>query len=76
MPRTWIMWTYIYEILIQGGLFPTKVIQAGLSWELSPHKICPGMQEKICTPLCETNGEGNGTPLQYSCLENPMDGGA
>ena len=23
----------------------------------------------------ETFGEGNGTPLQYSCLENPMDGG-
>jgi len=23
-----------------------------------------------------TFGEGNGTPLQYSCLENPMDGGA
>ena len=22
------------------------------------------------------NGEGNGTPLQFSCLENPMDGGA
>ena len=22
------------------------------------------------------NGEGNGTPLQYSCLEYPMDGGA
>ena len=21
-------------------------------------------------------GEGNGTPLQYSCLESPMDGGA
>ena len=21
-------------------------------------------------------GEGNGTPLQYSCLETPMDGGA
>ena len=21
-------------------------------------------------------GEGNGTPLQQSCLENPMDGGA
>ena len=21
-------------------------------------------------------GEGNGTPLWYSCLENPMDGGA
>ena len=22
------------------------------------------------------SGEGNGIPLQYSCLENPMDGGA
>ena len=22
------------------------------------------------------HGEGNGTPLQYSCLENPMDRGA
>ena len=24
----------------------------------------------------QQDGEGNGTPLQYSCLENPMDGGA
>ena len=24
----------------------------------------------------KTTGEGNGTPLQYSCLENPTDGGA
>ena len=24
----------------------------------------------------KTTGEGNGTPLQYSCLENPMDGRA
>ena len=24
----------------------------------------------------EAWGEGNGTPLQYSCLENPMGGGA
>ena len=27
-----------------------------------------------CTVV--NNREGNGTPLQYSCLENPMDGGA
>ena len=25
--------------------------------------------------LLMLTGEGNGTPLQYSCLENPMDGG-
>ena len=24
----------------------------------------------------DSYGEGNGTPLQYSCLEIPMDGGA
>ena len=24
----------------------------------------------------EVTGEGNGNPFQYSCLENPMDGGA
>ena len=23
-----------------------------------------------------STGEGNGNPFQYSCLENPMDGGA
>ena len=30
--------------------------------------------EVSLTPL-GSSGEGNGTPLQYSCLENPMDGG-
>ena len=24
----------------------------------------------------DNSGEGNGNPLQYSCLENPVDGGA
>ena len=31
---------------------------------------------KIKNTCSVKNGEGNGTPLQYSCLENPMDGGA
>ena len=26
--------------------------------------------------LSAAAGDGNGNPLQYSCLENPMDGGA
>jgi len=26
--------------------------------------------------IFSTYGEGNGTPLQYCCPENPMDGGA
>ena len=28
------------------------------------------------TQVVSVRGEGNGTPLQYSCLENPMDGRA
>ena len=31
---------------------------------------CKNTRFKLCI------GEGNGSPLQYSCLENPMDGGA
>ena len=31
---------------------------------------------KSWTRLSDWSGEGSGTPLQYSCLENPMDGGA
>ena len=30
----------------------------------------------ISMNLGNSVGEGNGTPLQYSCLETPMDGGA
>ena len=31
---------------------------------------------KVMTNLDSILGEGDGTPLQYSCLENPMGGGA
>ena len=40
-------------------------------------EITQGMKPKIFIVwpyICK--GEGNGTPLQSSCLENPMDGGA
>ena len=30
----------------------------------------------INTYIWSLDGEGNGNPLQYSCLENPMDGEA
>ena len=35
-----------------------------------------GMLMLIKTDLVIACGEGDSTPLQYSCLENPMDGGA
>ena len=41
----------------------------------SPLQItCTVVSELLATALW--NGEGDGTPLQYSCLENPMDRGA
>ena len=38
------------------------------------HVVWPGLL--VCLIVAIQVGEGNGTPLQYSCLENPMDGGA
>ena len=42
-----------------------------LACQCRRHKRCrfDPWSDKIC-------GEGNGNPLQYSCLENPMDRGA
>ena len=37
--------------------------------------LSPALAGKFLT-TSSTCGEGNGNPLQYSCLENPMDGGA
>ena len=40
-------------------------------------KNLPAMQETRVQSLgWEDLGEGNGNPLQYSCLENPLDRGA
>ena len=39
--------------------------------------IYPRLGSQEINIMCRTlNGEGNGTPLQYSCLENPTDGEA
>ena len=43
-----------------------------------PVKNPPAMQETLVRSLGREDPlvEVNGNPLQYSCLENPMDGGA
>ena len=43
------------------------------SREIKRHLL---LGRKVMTNLDSIFGEGNGTPLQYSCLENPRDGGA
>ena len=54
---------------------------------MSIESVMPSTHLTLCRPLLllplytlylsvNAYGEGNGTPFQYSCLENPMDGGA
>ena len=57
------------------GIFPTQGSNPGLphcrrSLYQLKHQGSPRIRVSLSL------GEGNGTPLQYSCLANPMDGGA
>ena len=68
-----------------------KEIQPALLKEISPGCSLEGLMLKLKlqyfghlmrrvdslekTLMLGGIGEGNGNPLQYSCLENPMDGG-
>ena len=56
---------------IFGG---SKITADGdFSHEVKRHLL---LGRKVMANLDSIFREGNGTPLQYSCLENPMDGGA
>ena len=53
----------------------------GLSWWLRWYRFCLQCRRHEFNPWVgkkgrEGNREGNGYPLQYSCLENSMDRGA
>ena len=37
---------------------------------------CNAGDSSLITGVGSSPGEGNGNPLQYSCLENPVDRGA
>ena len=45
-------------------------------WEIPKQYCRTTAVQEISGGLQQNTGEDNGTPLQYSCLENPMDGGA
>ena len=58
---------------------PTKVVvlQWELPWWFSGGEFtCQAGYVDVILELGRSPGEGNGNPLQYSCLGNPMDGGA
>ena len=47
-----------------------------LPWWLSKESACDAGGPGLIPGLGRSPGEENGNPLQYSCLENPMDRGA
>ena len=76
-----------FHVLLQG-VFPTQGSNPALPhWQAGSLPLAPpGKPLNIGKLLQKASdgdftvgpvvGEGNGTPLQYSCLENPMDRGA
>ena len=69
--------TYLLTAFTASILFPPLKSESEslslMSDSLRPHGLYSPWNSP---PLVPQFGEGNGTPLQYSCLENPMDGGA
>ena len=66
-----------------SGLAPTSfrvTLQTGSCFSNLPAECsrCDGGLQglKSFRAISWKDGEGNGTPLHYSCLENPMDRGA
>ena len=58
----------IFTLLPQNRSFPGVAVQKSLPANAGEAGSIPGMER--------SPGEGNGNPLQYSCLGNPMDRGA
>ena len=59
----WVAISY-YRGLPQPGIKPKTSVSSGLGFTVQILYLCVNSLGI---------GEGNGTPLQYSCLENPMD---
>ena len=64
-----------------GGAWWAAVYGVAQSWtrlkQLSSRFQLPTVSGTLCfSTISFFLGEGNGNPLRYSCLENPMDGGA
>ena len=60
------------------GFLCTDLLLVRASLVAQTAKCLPSMRETRVRFLAQEDspGEGNGNPLQHSCLENPMDGGA
>ena len=56
--------------------FLGSTLPGNLTWLSGKESVCQCRIPGSIPGSGRSPGEGNGIPLQYSCLENPMDGGA
>ena len=67
-----VYWTFIW-----AWIFMTCLTERELpSWLSSKESSCNAGDAGSIPGLGWSTGEGSGSPLQYSCLENPIDRGA
>ena len=75
----WQAWISCKWLVTRSFIFSSarlhKVILTGVSSGMGMW-VSLGAHFLVYRRLFRVLGEGNGNPLQYSCLENPMDGGA
>ena len=61
---------------MQHALSPASLPQCVQWWLSGKESACNAGDAGSIPGLERSPGEGNGNPLQYSCLGNPMDRGA
>ena len=61
------------QLIILSALYYCMGVLDGSDGKKS---VCNAGDPGSIPGLGRSLGEGNGSPLQYSCLENPMDSGA
>ena len=64
------------SVHFQGKPFSITVIQVYAPTSNAEERFYEDLQDLLVLTPKKSLGEGDGNPLQYSCLENPMDRGA
>ena len=82
--QDWVRWqscllmigfVFLFRLLFGWGILHRVLLVVGWYQGLYPNGFLYGSSHYLIPPRVQV-GEGNGNPLQCSCLENPRDGGA